>query len=537
MSEPRRKLSRRLSQRGGKNQCSYKKRKDREGKKTNRKYACNYGNIKNKRCPGYLVEKRKSDQDGSYYDLKWHHGGPDKNITGIDFTARKGTKLHYQLNGDPKSRERGNDTQCLPRLPDGKLTAIASRHKNEPNYYCKEYESIRGCSSNPATRPRRQGKVAEALAAQVEQPMVVKQSQRSSDDTAEQEEYDGVEKYTKKINGKNVTFWMHTDDLLEVKEIKKGPRKGNGLFAKADIPMGVRFPYLGQIKVRVPKDDDAVYVIQAGPDGAIIDGNPALAKTKNKAISPPVFANEPSTRQKPNAEFQHSEDGNEVFLHPLEDIKRGQEILVCYGRKYPRKYKTSCPKESPKKSSTSSSKGSSKKSSKDDEAVALAVPDEEIAVAPKLDSFDRDMIDVITRAYPRFVEFMKDKWPEIQKLQREDAKRDMDDNDLFWTDEEWKDFLTVVNGLIHLQDKSEKELQDLHKLQFNLDDNGNKDIYVLLELADIVFGPASLLVKKGIKIPDVSYLASAGYSSKKEQSYDLFLPELPNEPPYSEMIK
>jgi len=121
------------------------------------------------------------------------------------------------------------------------------------------------------------------------------------------------------------------------------------------------------------------------------------------------------------------------------------------------------------------------------------------------------MIDLLLKNYQEFITFLDEKWPEVRKLQRQDLKRDNENR--FWSDKEWAEFLTVLNGIIHLKDKSEKELIALNELQLSIEDNGNDNIYLVLEYADRIFGPAHNLLEEGIEIPDLAELASVKYGS------------------------
>lgn len=142
---------------GGANRCSYKKT---DGTTQNRKYACNFGNIKADRCPGYIAGPRAFYSDIPY---KWHSipGAPK----GKNFKAQHGNQpLQYAQNGGPTRAEkaaqnfanvrrvRGSNTQCLPRTKNGKLTALGLANQNEPNAFCKEYREVRGCKRSPNRR-------------------------------------------------------------------------------------------------------------------------------------------------------------------------------------------------------------------------------------------------------------------------------------------------------------------------------------------------------------------------------------------------
>jgi len=537
MSDHRRKLS----QRGGKNRCSYKKndktKKNKTDKIENRKYACNYGNIKAQRCPGYIAGR-----NGKRYSFTWNSIGTEPE--GEDWTGKSGTRLHYQLNGGPApgqtnkeiERKRGNDTQCLPRYEDAtdksKKWIIPddddNKHWKEPNFYCEEYKSVRGCASDPKKRSKKKsGTLREEVRKQ--------QSERSSSDTDDE----NIKKIKKTIDGERRSFYIHDNEYLEVIQVQDGPRRGQlGLFAKEDIPKDHTFPYIGTVVRKAPKNDKYIFTAD---DKTIIDGNPLKATSKKKAVSLVVFANEPSIVEQPNepsiveqpnAIFEGDED--RVYLKTTEIIKKNQEILVCYGDSYEnRGYKTSCTQ-----SQTSSSKSSSKSKSpvkqgsyidliadddlnlnfgqdnllvqEEDDPLSFLY-DKEQNKELKLDKFQKNMIDLLLKNYQEFITFLDEKWPEVRKLQRQDLKRDNENR--FWSDKEWAEFLTVLNGIIHLKDKSEKELIALNELQLSIEDNGNDNIYLVLEYADRIFGPAHNLLEEGIEIPDLAELASVKYGS------------------------
>lgn len=151
-------------QSGGANACS-----------ANKKYKCNYTNITKGFCPGYIAKESAAFSGrNSPKEYKWYPGNPQdsrikkpKSASGSrprtgarepnDSAAPKGydfkssDSLQLTRNGRV-----GNDTQCLPRNPQGKIYKRARRHKGdgETNYYCQRYRTknrkLRGCTDNKA---------------------------------------------------------------------------------------------------------------------------------------------------------------------------------------------------------------------------------------------------------------------------------------------------------------------------------------------------------------------------------------------------
>lgn len=329
-------------QSGGANDC-----------RANGRYACNFLNIKSKKCPGYLLSERKRTDDGDYA-YKWHPGGDKLTPKGHSFVsdrplARPGTDSGNQPNG--------NDTQCLPRDNKGKLIK-----KGSPNQYCEEYTTTgreqRGCVKNKkASKKIIQKSLPERGAMKIKD-----KKQRSLPPIFETKQsvtrpppdsFEILKPYTKnKIEimshpTQKYKFFVNASDGFKLKPTSN---RGIGLFATKTIEKGHKIPYLGKpTKEEQVKsgNDDYIYEVKnlhkcQNKDETFINGDPKIANVllpKPWAVSFASFANEPNKNEKANAEFVdiQAKCGNKTVKMPYLKINKrisaGTEILVSYNRR------------------------------------------------------------------------------------------------------------------------------------------------------------------------------------------------------------
>lgn len=144
-------------------------------------------------------------------------------------------------------------------------------------------------------------------------------------------------------------------DQIEVRPSTK--ERGYGLFATTDLPPYTLLPYFG-VKIYDQALTDRVTDKQAEymfGDNPVIDGSPHLYPVTHyykgqpinigcRGLSVASYANEPNSEDL-NALLMTSEE----FTYPLnipalitfQEIKRNEEIFVCYNRES--EYKSSCP--------------------------------------------------------------------------------------------------------------------------------------------------------------------------------------------------
>lgn len=160
-------MSRRASptQSGGVNSC-----------RANAKHACNYGNIRSGKCPGYIVRTRNSrmtdaakkwrreqnppipdppvDDNGKVigkYYLEWKGNPRTRTIAhgrssarGFWYTGQQelvgmiGADEHGKVRNDPKKLQEWNDRRCLPHTTEGEIRS-GFRNK-DPNWLCEVYD-------------------------------------------------------------------------------------------------------------------------------------------------------------------------------------------------------------------------------------------------------------------------------------------------------------------------------------------------------------------------------------------------------------
>lgn len=119
-----------------------------------------------------------------------------------------------------------------------------------------------------------------------------------------------------------------------------------GLFAAKNLKAGDEYEYNGKIISQSVytnmTDSQSGYVLelpQKTDRGTTqyVDGNPAKSTQKNP-VSKSVFANEPPVDSNgANAELRYK-DNNTVWIQLTKDVKKDEEIFVCYGNEYNRSY-------------------------------------------------------------------------------------------------------------------------------------------------------------------------------------------------------
>ena len=150
--------------------------------------------------------------------------------------------------------------------------------------------------------------------------------------------------------------WVYENKHFKIVKVKKQTDEGEkwitGLKYVGDTPIAkgkpLFLPYTGKPLPAGANPKDVTYVLTVKTPGGRkrkIDANPELALAKNKEETPWViglsaFANEPSPGELPNAQFEDWKGA--AGLVAIRKIKRGDEILVCYGSNYNRNYSTPC---------------------------------------------------------------------------------------------------------------------------------------------------------------------------------------------------
>lgn len=112
--------------------------------RNNKRYACNYGNIKHGKCPGYVVGSRNMVAQGrgrGKYMMHWIDNTPSHSA------GRGQNYLHGARfdTVDPSNLEAWNKTRCLPRNANGDITNQNILARNPPhanaegNEFCELY--------------------------------------------------------------------------------------------------------------------------------------------------------------------------------------------------------------------------------------------------------------------------------------------------------------------------------------------------------------------------------------------------------------
>lgn len=147
-------------------------------------------------------------------------------------------------------------------------------------------------------------------------------------------------------------YYMYENADVEIREDKDGYRS---LHAAKNLRVGSHIAYTGEpissASYNNMTDERSTYVVSMQHGGTKIDGHPSVGRVNRKpkpfVISKAAFANEPSLGQKPNAELVEWKQDNTwtdwiPALELTRNVKKGEEILLCYGGKYKRNYFTSC---------------------------------------------------------------------------------------------------------------------------------------------------------------------------------------------------
>lgn len=140
-----------MSQSGGGNSC-----------RANARYACNFGNIRDGLCPGYIVktrntrkdQKSKADRrrqgipeppkDAKYY-LEWKGNRPRGTAKGFWFTGKQnlvgmiGADDRGKVRNNPVKLEDWNKRRCLPHTSEGEVHE--DYEDSDPNELCDVYQT------------------------------------------------------------------------------------------------------------------------------------------------------------------------------------------------------------------------------------------------------------------------------------------------------------------------------------------------------------------------------------------------------------
>ena len=156
-------------------------------------------------------------------------------------------------------------------------------------------------------------------------------------------------------------------NVLAVIEGESSPRVavrpasfGKGVFATEDLPANA---FVGAYPGRVYRDREFVKMVEEGrrtgeyavaffqirPTGTIDYKNLTIDPTNGPGRIDPRFAasaclyvNEPTAPLGPNLMWVINVVRNRIEMYTYSSVKKGHELLICYGGAYARGYKTSC---------------------------------------------------------------------------------------------------------------------------------------------------------------------------------------------------
>lgn len=359
-------------QSGGANSC-----------RANAKYACNFGNIKSGKCPGYLVASRngaaKSDKGDvprprvvkgkPKYFMRWNGQRP----RGTSNYWQAGEKGDNLVEGDGSKLQEWNDQRCIPRDSDGDI--LDSANGQDANYLCRVYDpngarEQKGCvatekngtvvgnyrkgqkrgspyqrkrathrtRSPSPRRPRSRSPSPRARSRSRSRSPTIGFSPLHSDADEGRPE-DPVEQNLAK-KGWTLSSHMYVHDDLKLEKTNKGV----SVWSAKRLAKGFEIPYLGDIMaakdVDARTDDRNTYVVNAKHNNKTIfvDGHPKKSKAP---ISIASYINEPAANEQANAVLKDHKIYPAV-IKLTKAIPANTEILVCYGGDYPRNYDTSC---------------------------------------------------------------------------------------------------------------------------------------------------------------------------------------------------
>ena len=150
------------------------------------------------------------------------------------------------------------------------------------------------------------------------------------------------------------------DNERQIKMVTLDSIEGKGLGVRAveDIPEGTCLgPYPGKVytmkdhmalKVQGKVDDQyAIEFWDSTPGGTIREGlvvNPMLEgrSLPDKYMCAAPFVNEPGPEDTPNLAWVWNFPKHRVEMWTIRDVKKGEELTICYGQAYPRGYKSNC---------------------------------------------------------------------------------------------------------------------------------------------------------------------------------------------------
>lgn len=145
-------------------------------------------------------------------------------------------------------------------------------------------------------------------------------------------------------------------ELLKVQSV---PGKGVGVVARRDVPAWTCLgPYPGKVYTSEEHDElkkkgilDHEYALdffRAVPGAAIRESDVIDPRdAKDQAVPPEfdyptLYLNEPDADRRPNVAWVWNFPKRRVEMWTATDVRRGEELVICYGTGYTRSYKTSC---------------------------------------------------------------------------------------------------------------------------------------------------------------------------------------------------
>lgn len=145
-------------------------------------------------------------------------------------------------------------------------------------------------------------------------------------------------------------------DILKVQSV---PGKGVGVVARRDLPAWTCLgPYPGKVFTADQHDElkkkgilDHEYALdffKAVPGAAIMESDVIDPRDAKDLEVPPEFdyptlyLNEPDSTRRPNVAWVWNFPKRRVEMWTATDVRKGEELVICYGTGYTRSYKTSC---------------------------------------------------------------------------------------------------------------------------------------------------------------------------------------------------
>lgn len=145
-------------------------------------------------------------------------------------------------------------------------------------------------------------------------------------------------------------------ELLRVASV---PGKGVGVLARRDLPAWTCLgPYPGKVYTVEQHDalkakgildhEYALDFFRAVP-GAVVQETDTIDPREHREREvppefdyPTLYLNEPDDTRRPNVAWVWNFPRRRVEMWTATDVRRGEELVICYGQGYTRSYKTSC---------------------------------------------------------------------------------------------------------------------------------------------------------------------------------------------------